>query len=617
MSENLTTPVTRECTVMFYLASDNPLAISVVSQLKAIKAAGYHPDANVIVQFDPYTKETPTHVFDVNLINKIKNPGVAKIGFDAEDSFVRNLIEDKLWGEEQARNKEKIRDEIKRFMPEYKAPLPPNGTVTPAETNGTGGGNAGAGAGTMAATGTATAPDPNAVHEEMGPRQGLRSFLDFCAREYPARHYLLFILGHGVVVGNDVFLYDENATEHSLKLDGLREELETFTKAVQAKNAKFDLVGFHSCSVSSLEVAYELKDTANYMIASQGTAFVGSWPYRQILVRLFKDLQTLKEARENNPGQELDLKETLIKIFFYCLHNSTDFLLAGYPFDLCMCDLSKMPKLETGFKALSEALKEGVDVDPLARSLILLAHWKAQSFFKEMYTDLADFCFCLENLIAEFSNLDPPVDVTPAVQKIRVACVSMLKLLEKEPRENSSNLAPPLPSVPMPPPEPKGSVIVCSEFAGPEYQYARGLSIYFPWTMPSEDRAILKEYRGYKLSELKPSWLDFLEMYFERTKRLSSREEIESRGKISASQALLEDKFSLVYGQAKSAVVGEALDQEGRSKTDPKDATGGDCGCPTIKNYPRDTRSRFVRVKEAAPAKDFSVGDAFLPATSA
>ena len=117
MSENLTTPVTRECTVMFYLASDNPLAISVVSQLKAIKAAGYHPDANVIVQFDPYTKETPTHVFDVNLINKIKNPGVAKIGFDAEDSFVRNLIEDKLWGEEQARNKEKIRDEIKRFMP--------------------------------------------------------------------------------------------------------------------------------------------------------------------------------------------------------------------------------------------------------------------------------------------------------------------------------------------------------------------------------------------------------------------------------------------------------------------------------------------------------------------
>ena len=48
-------PDTKEWTLMFYFASDNPLAISIVSQLKAIKAAGFHHEANVIVQFDPYT----------------------------------------------------------------------------------------------------------------------------------------------------------------------------------------------------------------------------------------------------------------------------------------------------------------------------------------------------------------------------------------------------------------------------------------------------------------------------------------------------------------------------------------------------------------------------------
>jgi len=74
-------PEIKEWTLMFYFASDNPLAISVVSQLKAIKAAGFHPEANVVTQFDPYTEGTPTHIFDVNLINKLKHPGTADFGF--------------------------------------------------------------------------------------------------------------------------------------------------------------------------------------------------------------------------------------------------------------------------------------------------------------------------------------------------------------------------------------------------------------------------------------------------------------------------------------------------------------------------------------------------------
>ena len=75
-------PEIKEWTLMFYFASDNPLAISVVSQLKAIKAAGFHPEANVVTQFDPYTEGTPTHIFDVNLINKLKHPGTADFGLD-------------------------------------------------------------------------------------------------------------------------------------------------------------------------------------------------------------------------------------------------------------------------------------------------------------------------------------------------------------------------------------------------------------------------------------------------------------------------------------------------------------------------------------------------------
>src|SRR5215210_6662189 len=95
---------TKEWTLMFYFASDNPLAPGVVSQLKALKQAGFHPDANVIAQFDPQTEGTPTHIFDVNLINKLKHHGAPNIGFDGNDPFVRNLLEDKLWRDQKARD---------------------------------------------------------------------------------------------------------------------------------------------------------------------------------------------------------------------------------------------------------------------------------------------------------------------------------------------------------------------------------------------------------------------------------------------------------------------------------------------------------------------------------
>ena len=89
-------PVTREIIA---------LAVSAVSQLKAIKDAGFHHAANVVAQFDPYTEGTPTHVFDVNVVNKLKSPGSASIGFCSSDE-VRSLIEDKLWRDEQTSSQE-------------------------------------------------------------------------------------------------------------------------------------------------------------------------------------------------------------------------------------------------------------------------------------------------------------------------------------------------------------------------------------------------------------------------------------------------------------------------------------------------------------------------------
>ncbi len=618
-----------EWTLMFYFASDNPLAPGIISQLKAIKAAGFHNKANVIAQFDPYTPGTPTHIFDVNIIKKLESPDEFNIGFDSEDPFIRNLVEDKLWRDETDRSGTTlIRDRIKATVKGYQPGVPRAGTV---ETNG--------------------------HRYELSPLQSLEEFLRFCGSRYPAKRYMLFILGHGVVVGNDVFLFDEHASEQSLSLTGLRRVLENFKLDIRSHDGSFELISFHSCSVSALEVAYELKDTANYMLASQGTTFVGSWPYREILLRIFKDLRTSR-----NDMKDTDIREMLIKIFSYCLHNSTDFLLAGYPFDLCLCDLTKMETVKPRLNRLAAALMKAVEKCPY-KEKILLAHLEAQSFYGEMYTDIIDFCRRLylrtggvDDPMQRFSNgpivvdrvvpddapallPDPALnqdasgnnqalvvashpseipftssDSDPIIREVQEACVELIRAIRKS--------------------------IVRRGFAGPEYQYARGLSIYFPWSRPSADSGLLDAYAKYKIvaedeslannnmvmdaqqpiqgpespveGAKSPGWLDFLDAYFDYTRRekpIFAEKPFEILGEQyprqpNDAQKLLEDKIALVYTQAAPNTAPNVAG--GLQKTDKTDPMGGDCSCPSIKNFPRDTRPRRERKQPSADSRAFS-----------
>ena len=567
---------TKEWTVMFYFASDNPLAPSVVLQLKAIKDAGFHPEANVVAQFDPNTPGTPTHIFDVNNVNKLRYHGTPRIGFGEDDPYIRSLLEDKLWSYQKARDGKSVRGKIKELLlgkhnVDYNPPIPLNHSG-------------------------ANSPRPGHTAEP-GPRQSLESFLRFCHYEYPARHYILFILGHGLVVGNDIFLFDEHAEEYSLSLKDLGEVLGTFREEIENKEAKLELVGFHSCSVSSLEVAYELKDTARYMLASQGPAFVGSWPYRQMLIRLFNDLV--------RHGKGINIKEMCVAIFKYCLYNSADFLLAGYSYDLCLCNLNKVSVMKEGLQRLSKALIDGLD-HPLITDLILLSHLKSQSYWRETYTDLFDFCLCLQKRCDHELNSQGE-NVAASLKEISDACGHVMLQLKSDPDTDQIR-------------DDDDGFIVRAKFAGPAYQYSNGLSVFFPWSRPAEDSNILDEYRKYKMipdrgtdlsPDLGPSWLAFLEKYFIKTKREPRKSGEEYGGekqpseerqlKAKEEQELQEDIASLVYNQeAQLSVYNSLSGAPTPGKANPLDGTGDSCACASIKNYPNDTRPVRKRQKKAA-----------------
>jgi len=265
MNEERVRKPEREWTVMFYLASDNPLAPGTITHLKAIKNAGYHPDVNVLALFDPHTVNLPVHIFDVNRVEKLKDPDRPNIGFAGNNPFIRNLVIDKLWPGDVNKQIQEALDKLHLNIKFDPQPEP-----------------------------------PKEMRKELSPRESLDKFLTFCQESYPARHYMLFIVGHGVIVGNELFLHDEhvartrtgNSPPTSLSLKDLATILGDFNNRLDKGRQQLELIGFHACSMSGVEVALELDGMANFMIAAQGPTYNGAWPYRQVLIRLFNDLES-------------------------------------------------------------------------------------------------------------------------------------------------------------------------------------------------------------------------------------------------------------------------------------------------------------------------------------
>lgn len=563
----------RELTLMFYFASDQPLAPEIVTQLKAIKQAGFHPEANVVAQFDPNPENVETHIFDVNSVNKVLERGGSKRGFigrTANDPFIVNLMTDKLWRKKGTNEEKEIRERVRQsvkesfkrrhnvelkdseFDPPEPPPPPPPKDNQPYQQKGV------------------VRRNPEAA-----PQKSLRDFLKFCSDNYPARHYMLFIVGHGVVVGNDTFLFDEHTDggEHFLRLQTLGAELQTFKENIEKRNrqAKFELVSFHSCSMSSLEVAFELQGKANYMLASQSPSFVGSYPYRQILIGIFNYL-------ERGDYAAAELRRMIKNIFHYCIYNSVDFLAAGYSFDGCLCDLRVVKQtMEEPVKNLSGKLIRALTstnpgVRDLAKERVLLAHLDAQSYFNETHIDLFDFCFRLQQRIRLI-----PMETLPAELKdLSDACLTVMEALKRGVGDDDDRF------------------IVRSEFIGPAYQYSHGMSIYFPWVKPKTDEFFPTEYDQYQF--VKPlkeagqtSWSNFLSTYFDATMRHTRMKEFElskAPGFESESKAIETQSFQ---DRLLEDFAPRVFNSDGRlalSKGDPSSSQGDDCTCPSIKNYP-------------------------------
>lgn len=119
---------------------------------------------------------------------------------------------------------------------------------------------------------------------DMGSPQTLAEFIDWGKRNYPADHYGLIVWNHG-----SGWNRGETAATRAVSYD---DELNTVIQVWQLGEAlgqhRFDFIAWDASLMQMLEVAYEIKDNADYVIGSEESPPGEGYPY-DLIFKQFQD----------------------------------------------------------------------------------------------------------------------------------------------------------------------------------------------------------------------------------------------------------------------------------------------------------------------------------------
>lgn len=269
----------------------------------------------------------------------------------------------------------------------------------------------------------------------MGEAETLGSFLSWGAENFPADHYMALIWNHG---GGSVagVAFDELFKNDSLTLDEVSQGLEH-------SGVWFDLVGFDSCLMASLESAAAVAPYAGYMVASEEYEPGLGWDYRA----LYNYMSTYPSSSPESIGSAI-CSSYLNK----CRENQQDGMAT-----LSVVDLKRIPDLIRSFNRMAEEMVLATS-DLFTLRLLTQAAQHSENFGgntrTEGYTNMIDLG-------------DLARSAYPALPRTASAVSGAL---EKA---------------------------VCFQVSGPGRKNSSGLSVFYPLKL---DPDALQEYSNYSVS---------------------------------------------------------------------------------------------------------------------
>lgn len=226
----------------------------------------------------------------------------------------------------------------------------------------------------------------------------LRDFINWAYAQRPADHYCLVLWGHGPeLLAEDLrTLPDgENAKKFLTPAD-LRNALRDSRLAKDGH--KFDIVMIDACNMSMVELACELHDYAEFLVASQEEVPDFSLPYDKILFfGRAKDRHEISRACREIPERYIAAYED------YLLTKASQTQSISLS-SLALKNVGAMTKL---LERLASAFLQA-DRSEAKRRLIMNARANSKDFVLGLYVDLYDFCKQLSSALF-LKRIDEPL----------------------------------------------------------------------------------------------------------------------------------------------------------------------------------------------------------------
>jgi hypothetical protein len=286
----------------------------------------------------------------------------------------------------------------------------------------------------------------------------------------PADNYALIISGHSDAFQGRTLLVDENPPGVTTVI-----ELHKAVKnAVQhLPKRKLDLIGFEGCVMNTLEVMYQFRDTADKWIGCQGSIPDYAWDYRGITYDLI-----------TNSSYDADKLTEIIVNRVRAFHK--EYAFGGRSVDISACDLTKLDGLVSELEHLPYLINlpllfaaildlyHNPNFDFLKHPIIrilLNSHWKSQTFMHEQAVDLQDLCRIVSDTCQIHINESKILAVEEKYLSILAQLLNIFLKIIADKCDSVNDYI-------------KNQKIITHWGAtGLDYHYARGISIFFPWTI--------------------------------------------------------------------------------------------------------------------------------------
>ena len=222
--------------------------------------------------------------------------------------------------------------------------------------------------------------DSSATPNHGDPRT-LSDFLTWGIQNFPAKHYMVVISDHGEGfrgTGFDMFYKDH------LELPELKQALEM---ARAQTGVKPDVITFDTCLMAHSETAFQLKDAAQYMVASEELVGAEGLP----------NIALLKHLTETPQADPRSLASTVVD-----LSRADAVLRAKEGRDeaapqMSAIDLSRLQPVADAFKDLGAALKAShLRASTLTSIIKSTKHFSQREKPLSDFRDVVDFCDKLE-----------------------------------------------------------------------------------------------------------------------------------------------------------------------------------------------------------------------------